>query len=86
MQYILYKNKRKYSDIKFASFDEVQKYIEFQTSLNVQSTNFYDVYNYETGCWVKRWIVIVEACDKTISFYDNVPTKIPRNKNFYKKK
>lgn len=83
-QYILYKNKRKYSDIRFSSLDEIQNYIQFQTPLNVNSTNFYDVYDYEMGFWQKRWIVIVEACDKTISFYDNVPNKTPRTKNFHK--
>lgn len=85
MQYILYRNNRKYSNIKFSSFDEVKDYIKFNTSLNTDSTNIYDIYKYETGLFQRSLVVTVKACYKTISFDKYIHDKIPRTKSFYKK-
>lgn len=79
---IVYKNGRKYSNIKFESVDDAYEFIRFNGDhYNAWKNNWYfDFFEYPSGKFVTRKVV-EEVNDKFI-LTDNCPVKTPRNRRF----
>lgn len=88
MEYILYKNNRKFSNIKFSSIDTIKEYIEFiDTYTRAEWHKYvYDVYEYPTGKFYCRLMVKTYFTSKgtKYGFVEITVTNKPRNRRFKK--
>ena len=84
-RFVMYKNGRKYSDIKFSDIDTCKEYIRFHKDDIKAATNswYFDLYEYPSGKFVTR--LVVEDTNKGSVFTENCPVKTPRNRKFIKK-
>lgn len=76
-RFVIYKNSRKYSDIKFTD--------RFNGDHDEAATKgwYFDFYEYPSGKFVTR--LVVEDTDKGLVFTENCPEKTPRNRKFNNK-
>ena len=85
MEYVIYKNNRKFSNIKFSTIDEIKHYIRFSGKMHkawIEKWNL-DVYEYPSGKFVTRLVSEpVGQWKKYYEFTENCPSKTPRNRRF----
>lgn len=79
---IVYKNGRKYSNIKFESLENAHEFICFNGDhYNVWKENgYFDFFEYPSGKFVTRQVV--EEVNNKFVFTDNCSVKTPRNRRF----
>ena len=79
-RFVIYKNGRKYSDIKFTDIDECKKFIKYNLKRwSYMRLDNYDIFEYPSGKFVTR--LVIEDTD----FTENCPEKTPRNRRFNNK-
>lgn len=83
MGFVVYKNGRKYSNVKFSSIDECKEFIDLNLNDSYMYTDNYDVFEYPSGKFVTRFVI--EDTDKGLVLTENCPEKTPRNRRFIKK-
>ena len=81
-RFVIYKNSRKYSDIRFTDIDECKEFIRFNGDHDEAANKgwYFDFYEYPSGKFVTR--LVVEDTDKGLVFTENCPEKTPRNRKF----
>lgn len=84
-RFIIYKNNRRYSNIKFTDIDECKEFIKFNGDHDEAASKgwYFDFYEYPSAKFVTR--LIVEDTDKGLVFTENCPEKTPRNRMFINK-
>lgn len=81
---VIYKNNRKYSNIKFIDIKECKKFIRFyEEDCDKVSGCYFDFYEYPSGKFVKQ--LVVKNINKGLVFTKSYLEKTPRNKRFIKK-
>lgn len=75
MTLIIYKNNRKYSNIKFGSSNECLDFIKFN---GTKAKDTYDMFEYPSGEFFGRYAVD----DQNSDIWFCVPTKTPRKRRF----
>ena len=81
---VIYKNNRKYSNIKFIDIKECKKFIRFyEEDCDKVSGCYFDFYKYPSGKFVTRFAV--EDTDKGLVFTENCLEKTLRNRRFNNK-
>ena len=91
-RFVIYKNGRKYSNIKFTDIDECKKFIKY----NLKRWSYicldnYDIFEYPSGKFVTRLVIklvtrlVIGDTDKSCIFTENCPEKTPRNRRFNNK-
>ena len=71
--FVLYKNGRRYSNIKFSSEEEVLKFMDF---------NLGDIFEYPYGFFRKRYMI--KETKEGLVFSRKMPFKEPRKRHFNK--
>lgn len=79
-RFILYKNGRKYSNIKFSSIEEVLNYMDFSLNSYWLYTDFYDIFDANTGTFIERYMI--EESNSGLIFVKKTPAKAPKNRRF----
>ena len=83
-RFVIYKNSRKYSDIKFTDIDECKEFIKYNLKRwSYMRLDNYDIFEYPSGKFVTR--LVIEDMDKGCIFKENCPEKKPRNRKFNNK-
>ena len=83
-RFVIYKNGRKYSDIKFTDIDECKEFIKYNLKRwSYIGLDNYDIFEYPSGKFVTR--LAIEDTDKGCIFTENCPEKTPRNRKFNNK-
>ena len=83
-RFVIYKNSRKYSDIKFTDIDECKEFIKYNLKRwSYMGLDNYDIFEYPSGKFVTR--LVIEDMDKGCIFKENCPEKTPRNRKFNNK-
>ena len=83
-RFVIYKNNRKYSDIKFTDIDECKEFIKYNLKRwSYMWLDNYDIFEYPSGKFVTR--LVIEDMDKGYIFKENCPEKTPRNRKFNNK-
>lgn len=82
ISFIIYKDSKKYSNIKFGSLNEAHDYITFNNHDCNSSINnhYFDFFEYPSGKFVTRQVI--EEINNKFVFTDNCPVKTPRNRRF----
>ena len=91
-RFVIYKNGRKYSNIKFTDIDECKKFIKYNLKRwSYMCLDNYDIFEYPSGKFVTRLGIklvtrlVIEDTDKSCIFTENCPEKTPRNRRFNNK-
>ena len=91
-RFVIYKNGRKYSNIKFTDIDECKKFIKYNLKRwSYMCLDNYDIFEYPSGKFVTRLVIelvtrlVIEDTDKSCIFTENCPEKTPRNRRFNNK-
>ena len=83
-RFVIYKNGRKYSDIKFTDIDECKEFIKYNLKRwYYMGLDNYDIFEYPSGKFVTR--LAIEDTDKGCIFTENCPEKTLRNRKFNNK-
>ena len=92
VRFVIYKNGRKYSNIKFTDIDECKKFIKYNLKRwSYMCLDNYDIFEYPSGKFVTRLVIklvtrlVIKDTDKSCIFTENCPEKTPRNRRFNNK-
>lgn len=80
--FVLYKNGRRYSNIKFSSEEEVLKFMDFNLGDNYSFEDYYDIFEYPYGFFRKRYMI--KETKEGLVFSRKMPFKEPRKRHFNK--
>jgi len=78
--FMVYKNGRKYSNIKFSSEEEVLKFMDFNLPGDYSFEDYYDIFEYPYGFFRKRYKI--KDTKEGLVFTRVMPIKEPRKRHF----